>query len=136
MDSSQQALQTNGMFFFFSNFKLVFELMAENRKIFKLIARREYWSKCYVLYINGFVLTSSTNKSKFFFLILNLFSNYWPKTVRYSFKLMAKNRKIFKQIARREYRSNFIVLYINLFVSTSSTNKWKSFFEFLSHFLN
>ena len=52
MDLSRQALQTNGKFFF-SNFDIVFELMAENQRIFKRIARREYWSKCNVLYING-----------------------------------------------------------------------------------
>ena len=40
MDSTQQALQTNGSFF--SNFEFVFEIMAENRKIFKRIASREY----------------------------------------------------------------------------------------------
>ena len=36
----------------YSNFKFVFELVAENRKIFKQIARLENWSKCNVLYIN------------------------------------------------------------------------------------
>ena len=42
-------------------FKLVFILMAKKRKIFKQIAKPEYWSKYNVLYINGFVSTSSTN---------------------------------------------------------------------------
>ena len=34
---------------FFSIFEFVFELMAENRKIFKRIAAREYCSKCNAL---------------------------------------------------------------------------------------
>ena len=38
MDSSQQALQTNEKLFF----KLVFEILADNRKMFKRIERREY----------------------------------------------------------------------------------------------
>ena len=58
MDSSLQAQQTNGKFFL--NFEFVCELMAESRKILKKIARFEYWSKCNVLYINGFVSTSFT----------------------------------------------------------------------------
>ena len=41
MDSSQRALQTNEKFVFF-NLKLVFEILAETRKIFKRIAGREY----------------------------------------------------------------------------------------------
>ena len=49
--------------------------MAKNRKIFKLKVRREYWSKCKVLYINGFVSTSSTNWWKAFFKFWNHFSN-------------------------------------------------------------
>ena len=45
----------------YSNFKFVFELKTENRKMFKRIARSKYWSKCNVFYINGFVSTSCTN---------------------------------------------------------------------------
>ena len=52
---------------FFFNFKFVFELMSENRIIFKRIARRGYWSKSNVLCINGLVLTSSRIKWKAFF---------------------------------------------------------------------
>ena len=40
MDLSYQTLQTNEKLF--SNFKLVFEIFAENQKILKRIARREY----------------------------------------------------------------------------------------------
>ena len=40
MDSSRQALQTDGKLF--SKIKFVFELMARNRKILKHVARREY----------------------------------------------------------------------------------------------
>ena len=39
-----------------------------------------------MLYINGFVSTSSTNKWKFFLQITNLFSNYWHKTEKYSYE--------------------------------------------------
>ena len=39
MDSPQRALQINGIFF--SNFKFITDLMAENREIFKRIASRE-----------------------------------------------------------------------------------------------
>ena len=69
--------------FFQISCKFVFGLMAEHRKKFKRIARREYWSKCNVLYINGFVLTSSTNKWKAFF--------------KFVFELLAENRKIFNK---------------------------------------
>ena len=40
MDLSQRALQTNESFF--SNFKLVFKIFAENQKICKGLERREY----------------------------------------------------------------------------------------------
>ena len=40
---------TNWLKAFFSNFNLIFELLADNRKIFKQIASHEYWSKCNVL---------------------------------------------------------------------------------------
>ena len=40
MDLCEQALQTNEKLF--SHFKLVFKILAENQKIFKRIARREY----------------------------------------------------------------------------------------------
>ena len=35
-------------------FKFIFEFLAETEQNFKQIARREYWSKCNVLYINDF----------------------------------------------------------------------------------
>ena len=57
-----------------SNFEFVFELLAENWKIFKLIDRREYWWNCNVLFINGFVSTCSKNLWKFFFLFSESFS--------------------------------------------------------------
>ena len=63
MDLSQRAVQANENFFF--QFQII--ILAENRKIFKGIARLEYWSKLNVLYINGFVSTSSTDKWKGFF---------------------------------------------------------------------
>ena len=59
MDSSQPDPQINGKFF--SKFELVFDILDENRKIFKPIAKSEYYSKFNVLYINGFASTSSTN---------------------------------------------------------------------------
>ena len=54
MDSSQQALQ--------NFFQIHFELLTENRKILKRLARLEYLSKCNVLYVIAFVLTSSLMK--------------------------------------------------------------------------
>ena len=75
MDLSQRALQTNELFF---KFRTHFRILTQKLKIFKRIARREYWSKCIVLYINGFVSTSSTNCWK-------LFSNF-----EFVFELLAK----------------------------------------------
>ena len=48
----------------FLNFEFVFELLAQNRKISKGIARREYLLNFIVLCINGFV----SNKWKAFFI--------------------------------------------------------------------
>ena len=68
-----------------SYFKLVFEILAENRKIFNRIAKREYWSNYDVLYINGFVSTSSKNLWETFFKFRIRFrffgrkSNYFQK---------------------------------------------------------
>ena len=62
IDLSQRVLQSNGKLF--SNFKFVFKNLAI-RNFFKRIdwiVRYEYWSNCDVLYINGFVSTSSVNK--------------------------------------------------------------------------
>ena len=42
MDLSQRALQNNEKLFFYPNIKLVFEILAENRQIFKQIEGREY----------------------------------------------------------------------------------------------
>ena len=47
MDLSEQALQTNEKLY--SNFKFVYEILAKNQKIYKLIERHEYLSKCNVL---------------------------------------------------------------------------------------
>ena len=49
MDSSQCVVQTNEKLFF--KFRIRFRINDRNRKIFKWIARREYWSNCNVLYI-------------------------------------------------------------------------------------
>ena len=43
MDLSQQALQTNEKFFFLKFNILVFEILDENRNIFKRITKHEYW---------------------------------------------------------------------------------------------
>ena len=51
--------------------------------ILKQIAGLCFYHKSLMLYINGFVLTSST-KLRFFFKISNLFLNNWPKTIEYS----------------------------------------------------
>ena len=67
--------------YIFTKFQIVFESMAENRKILKQIVRRKYWSKRNVLYINELVTTSSTNKLKAFLKISD------------SFSLLAENQK-------------------------------------------
>ena len=59
MEASERALQINQKLL--SNFKLIFVILAEKQKIFERVVRCEYWSKCNVLYTNGFVSTSSTN---------------------------------------------------------------------------
>ena len=63
MDLSQRALQTNGMLF--SNFEFGFEFLAKNRKKFQtnseILAGLRFYPKYLMLYINGFVSTSSTN---------------------------------------------------------------------------
>ena len=82
MDSSERALQTDEKLF--SNFELVFEFLAENLKFFKRITRRVYCSNCNVLYINGFVSTSSTNYCNFFSNFK--FLKFFPKTEKYSNK--------------------------------------------------
>ena len=69
-----------------ANFKFIFELMAENKKIFKFITKREYLSKCNVLYIS---MDSSwqalqTNGK--------LFSNF-----ELVFELLADTEKIFNE---------------------------------------
>ena len=112
MNSSQRALHTYEKIF--ANFELVFDFLAVNRIFSKRIARREYWSNCNVLQINGFVSTSSTNWWKAFF-------KFW---------IFGQKQKIFKRIERREYWLKCNVLYINEFDSTSSTNELKLFQNF------
>ena len=58
---------------FFFNFKFAFEILTENQKIFKQIARRQYWSNCNVLYINGLYSMSSSNWWKVFFFLISFF---------------------------------------------------------------
>ena len=77
---TRQVLRTNGTVF--SNFIFVFELLTENRKIFKLIARCEYWSKCKKLYINGFFSTSFTYKWKSFSKFQNCFRKIGQKNIQ------------------------------------------------------
>ena len=77
MDSSQRALQTNGKLF--PNLEIVFELMAENRKIFKLIAKSEYWSKYNVLQSMDSSWQALQTNGKLFFQISISFSKFWPK---------------------------------------------------------
>ena len=64
---------------FFSNFKNVFELLANNRKIFKQLQRCKYLLKCDVLYINKFISTRSANQWKAFF---KFWTYFW---VNYTF---------------------------------------------------
>ena len=42
MYSSRQALQTNGKYF--SNIKIIVELLTESKKIFMRLVRRQFWS--------------------------------------------------------------------------------------------
>ena len=66
-------------FVFFSNFKFVFELMAESLSvcttIFKRIAGLCFYPKSLMLYINGFVSTSSFQISESFFELNTFFLN-------------------------------------------------------------
>ena len=55
----------------FSNFEFVFELLAENRKIFKRITRREYWSKCNVFVYQYIWLDKLYKLMDFFFKFWN-----------------------------------------------------------------
>ena len=129
---SQQALQIKLMESFYqNNFKFVFEFLAENRNFFKRIAKREYWSTCNVLYINGLVSTSYLNKWKAFLKFQISIRNFGQKQI-----ILAENRKIFKRIARHEYWFNYNVLYINGFVLTSSINWRKAVFYFQISFRN
>ena len=85
-----------------------------------------FYVKCLILYINGFVTTSSTNKWKAFF-------KFYIR-----FQIFGRKPSFFKRIALHEYWSNCYVLYINGFVSTNSINQWKAFFsnfEFVLKFL-
>ena len=104
-----------------SNFHYRFRLSVRIT-IFKLISGFRFHPKCLMLYINGFVSMSSTNKWKAFFKFL------------ISFPIIDWKPKKIKRIGRREYWSKCNVLYINGYVSTSSTNKWKAFFKFLISF--
>ena len=71
------------MEYFFSNFEFVFELLAENRKIFKWISRRGYWSKWNVLAICKWIRLNELYKlmesflhiSKSFFQLTTVFWN-------------------------------------------------------------
>ena len=57
---------------FFSKFEFVFQILAENRKMFKKIERREYWSNCNVLAIYQWIcLNELYNPMKIFFQISN-----------------------------------------------------------------
>ena len=73
MDLSQRAVQTNEKFF--SNFDFLeilpsqkMKILSENKKIFKRIARREYWSNCNVIY-QWICLGKLYKKMDFFFQI-------------------------------------------------------------------
>ena len=77
MDWSQWGLQTNGKLF--SNF----EFLAKKQKLFKRIVRREYWSKCNVLYTYQLIRLDKLYKSmgsflqisESFFELITLFQN-------------------------------------------------------------
>ena len=105
---------------FFSNFKLVSQILAENRIMFKRIANYEYWSNCNVLYI------SMDSSWQALLTIGKLFSNF-----KIVFKLAnVRKPNIFKRITRCEYidQISMSLCYISEFDSTSSTKLMESFF--------
>ena len=59
MDSSQQALQTNGKLFF--KFRIRSRNFGQKTKNIQINRGVNVGSNCNVLHINGFVLTNSTN---------------------------------------------------------------------------
>ena len=89
--------------------------------ILKRMAGLCFYPKSSILYINGFVSTSSTNKWKAFF------------KFQISSRIIGRkpnNTYSNEYLMRRENRSMYNVLYINGFVLTSSTILWKTFFKF------
>ena len=75
MDSSQRALQSNRSFF-----QIYFWINCRNPKIFKQIARQEYWPKCKVVYQ-----------------WICLYKLYKLESFLSNFELLAKNRKIINE---------------------------------------
>ena len=67
--------------------------------------------------------------NKLYKLMESFFSN-----IELVFELLTENRKIFERIERRGYWSKRNVLFINIFVSTCSSNLWKFFFKFRNNF--
>ena len=110
MDSSQWSLQTKEKLF--SNFELVFEILAENLK---------YGTK-----------TKNINKNSEALILIKLQCvsfDLWGKHLNELYKLMetfffkfGQKTKFFKRIARREHWSNCNVLHINGLVSMRFTN--------------
>ena len=94
MNSSQQALQTNGKFFL--KFRIRFRIFGRNPKFFQ--KNSEAWILIklqYVIY-QWIRLNELYKQMKSLFRIS--FLNFDRKP-----KILAENRKIFKRIARREY---------------------------------
>ena len=60
----------------FKNSGKKLKILAENQKIFKRIARRDYWSNCIVLNIHRWIYLNDLYKTMDFFHI----SNCWLKT--------------------------------------------------------
>ena len=94
MDSSQRDLQTNEKVFSRLG---SFQIVDENQKIFKRIAKREYWLNCNVLYnisMDSSQKALQTNGKRFF-------------EISFSFQIIGRKPKIFKL---REYWSKCNVL--------------------------
>ena len=125
----------------YSNFEFIFKFLVENPKKIKL---HEYWLKCYVLYINGFVPTSSTNKWKvftnfnFFFIIFKVLAKKkFKRIVMYLFwsKSYALCMQHFIWLCF-PFESNSSLWYIIMGGIAILIIMWIVFFLFLLHFQN
>ena len=120
MDLFHRGLQTNGKLFF--KFWINFLIFGRNQKFFKRIARCEYWSNCNILYISRDFSQRAVQSDGNLLSNFNSFSNYWPKTKKYSNRV----------------NINWSAMYfisMDLTLQALQTNRI-FFFKFQNHFLN